>query len=47
MSGRSLRRYGAGLVAACALALAAATPAMAASTHYTGTTSDGGGWIAV
>jgi hypothetical protein len=46
MSGRSLRRYGAGLVAACALALAAATPAMAASTHYTGTTSDGGGWIA-
>ncbi|MGZ4175735.1 MAG: alpha/beta hydrolase [Solirubrobacteraceae bacterium] len=46
MSGRSLRRYGAGLVAACALALAAATPATAASTHYTGTTSDGGGWIA-
>jgi hypothetical protein len=46
MSGRSLRRYGAGLVAACALALSAATPAMAASTHYTGTTSDGGGWIA-
>jgi hypothetical protein len=45
MSGRSLRRYGAGLVAACALALSAA-PAMAASTHYTGTTSDGGGWIA-
>ncbi len=46
MSGRSLRRYGAGVVAACALALAAATPAMAASTHYTGTTSDRGGWIA-
>ena len=47
MSGRSLRRYGAGLVAACALTLAAAaTPAMAASTHFTGTTSDGGGWIA-
>jgi hypothetical protein len=46
MSGRSVRRYGAGVVAACALALAAATPAMAASTHYTGTTSDGGGWIA-
>jgi hypothetical protein len=46
MSGRSLRRYGAGVVAACALALTAATPAMAASTHYTGTTSDGGGWIA-
>jgi hypothetical protein len=47
MSGRSLRRFGAGLVAACALALtAAATPAVAAPTHYTGTTSDGGGWIA-
>src|SRR6201994_4737785 len=46
MSGRPVRRFGAGLVAACALALAAATPAMAASTHYTGTTSDGGGWIA-
>jgi hypothetical protein len=45
MSGRSLRRYGVGFVAACALALTAA-PAMAASTHYTGTTSDGGGWIA-
>jgi hypothetical protein len=46
MSGRSLRRFGAGVVAACALALTAATPAMAASTHSTGTTSDGGGWIA-
>jgi hypothetical protein len=46
MSGRSVRRLGAGLVAACAMALAAAVPAMAASTHYTGTTSDGGTWIA-
>ena len=46
MSGRSVRRFGAGLVAACALALAAAVPAMAATTHATGTTSDGGTWIA-
>ncbi len=46
MSGRSVRRLGAGLVAACALALAAAVPAMAATTHATGTTSDGGTWIA-
>jgi hypothetical protein len=46
MSGRSVRRFGAGLAAACALALAAAVPAMAATTHATGTTSDGGGWIA-
>ena len=46
MSGRSVRRFGAGLVAACALALAATVPAMAATTHATGTTSDGGGWIA-
>ena len=46
MSGRSVRRFGAGLVAACALALAAAVPATAATTHATGTTSDGGTWIA-
>ncbi len=46
MSRRSVRRFGAGLVAACALALGAAVPAMAAPTHYTGTTSDGGTWIA-
>jgi hypothetical protein len=46
MSGRSVRRLGAGLVAACALALAAVVPAMAATTHSTGTTSDGGTWIA-
>src|ERR1700757_2468773 len=47
MSGRSLRRrFGAGLLATCALALAAAVPAMGATTHATGTTSDGGGWIA-
>jgi hypothetical protein len=46
MSGRSVRRFGAGLVAACALALAAAVPAMATTTHYTGSTSDGGTWIA-
>ncbi|HEX3691023.1 MAG TPA: hypothetical protein VHV28_15085 [Solirubrobacteraceae bacterium] len=46
MSGRSVRRFGAGLVAACAMALAAAVPAMAATTHATGTTSDGGTWIA-
>jgi hypothetical protein len=46
MSGRSVRRFGAGLVATCALALAAAVPATAATTHSTGTTSDGGTWIA-
>ncbi|MGH2893358.1 MAG: alpha/beta hydrolase, partial [Solirubrobacteraceae bacterium] len=46
MSGRSVRRFGAGLVAACALALAAAVPAMATTTHSTGSTSDGGTWIA-
>ena len=46
MSGRSVRRLGAGLLAACALVLAAAVPAMGATTHSTGTTSDGGTWIA-
>jgi hypothetical protein len=46
MSGRSARRFGAGLVATCALLLAAAVPATAATTHATGTTSDGGTWIA-
>jgi hypothetical protein len=46
MSGRSVRRFGAGLVATCAVALAAAVPAMAATSHSTGTTSDGGTWIA-
>ncbi len=46
MSGRSVRRLGAGLLAACAVALAAAVPAMAATIHSTGTTSDGGTWIA-
>ena len=46
MNGRSVRRLGAGLVAACALALAAAVPAIAAHHHATGTTSDGGTWIA-
>jgi hypothetical protein len=46
MSGRSVRRFGAGLLAACALVLAAAVPAMGATTHSTGTTSDGGTWIA-
>jgi hypothetical protein len=46
MSGRSVRRFGAGLVAVCALAMAAAVPALGATTHATGTTSDGGTWIA-
>src|ERR1700743_1078368 len=46
MSGDTLRRFGAGLLGACALALGAAVPAMGATTHSTGTTSDGGTWIA-
>jgi hypothetical protein len=45
MSGRSARRFGAALMTAAAVALVSAIPAVAATTHSTGTLPDGATWI--